>query len=92
MMHQGSRFVCSSIPLKLVRASFLGGALSPPYRPSVLRLGAQRLRVTLGLADGIGDWYTPNTIRKLAAEGGLTADFYGCTSYLYRFNAVMHLD
>jgi cyclopropane fatty-acyl-phospholipid synthase-like methyltransferase len=91
MMHEDSFLVCGSIPWRRNRFAFYSGALRPPYEGSALNgLRAVAAR-TIRRYDNLGHWYDLRELAAIGRRGGLIADFYASTAYLYRFHALFHV-
>jgi SAM-dependent methyltransferase len=90
MMNKDSLLVCASIPWRLHRPAYYRGRLTGTMEPSILRLAkAGVARLLFG--DPMGRWHEPRGLARLAERHGLTAEFYGSMTHLYRFHAVVRL-
>jgi SAM-dependent methyltransferase len=91
MMHAGSVFVCSSVPWRQARWDYYGGMVTAPFRHSAYRVERAQVKTFFHIKDPIGTWYNPSDINRMAAKVGLSAEYYGCHSYVYRFHVALRL-
>jgi trans-aconitate methyltransferase len=91
MMHSRSVFVCSSVPWKQARWDYYGNILTAPFRHNAFRVERGQVTSLLHYKDPIGNWYNPLDINRLADKAGLSAEYYGCHSYVYRFHVTLRL-
>jgi len=88
MMHSQSVLLCASIPWKACRGLYRSGAASWDIGPSFVRRLKAEVSVLLR-GDSIGHWYEPRDFVSIGARHGLSAQFYGCMTYPYRFHALL---
>jgi len=88
MMHSQSVLLCASIPWKACRGIYRSGAAFWTLGPSFARRLKGAVSVLLR-GDSIGHWYEPRDFVTIGAKHGLSAGFYGCMLYPYRFHALL---
>ena len=89
MLAPGGRLFLCSIPWKAARSTYF---IQPAddYKRRVRGLCLLGLSL-LGI-DRLGHWYSFREIMRIARNNALTARFYGCMHYSYRFHAVLDAD
>ena len=90
MLHPGGKLIVGSVPWRGSRAAFHLQAYSPRAERRMLRGLAVLARSYLGV-DQIGHWHSFSEFSDAADEHGMTAAFFGCVQYPYRFHVRMDL-
>ena len=88
MLAPGGMIVIGSIPWRGARVAFHLRAYYPGSGMHVMKRLAVLARSYAGI-DAIGHWHSYRIFSKLAQKHGLTATYFGCVQYPYRFHARM---
>ena len=86
MLAAGGTLILGSVPWQGARAAFHLRAYTPVAERRLIRSLAVLARSYLGV-DQIGHWYSYREISRAANAHGLTATYFGCIQYPYRFHA-----
>jgi SAM-dependent methyltransferase len=88
MLAPGGTIVIGSVPWRGARAAFHLESYYPASERPVIKRLAVLARSYLGV-DRIGYWHSYRGFAAIAKKHGLTATFFGCLQYPYRFHARM---
>lgn len=88
MLAAGGTIVIGSIPWRGARVAFHLRSYYPASEMHVMKRLAVLARSYAGI-DAIGYWHSYRQFSKLAERHGLTATYFGCVQYPYRFHARM---
>jgi trans-aconitate methyltransferase len=84
----GGRIVHVAVPWDVMRWVYFSATASKKPTPAPRALVSYFLART-GIRPSMGHWHSMATFRRLAADAGLDASFYGSLLFPYRFNVVM---
>jgi cyclopropane fatty-acyl-phospholipid synthase-like methyltransferase len=88
MLAPGGTIVVGSVPWRGARAAYHLQSYYPGNEPHLIRNLAVLARSYLGV-DQIGHWHSYRVFARFAKKNRLTATYFGCVQYPYRFHARM---
>lgn len=88
MLAPGGSIVIGSVPWRGARAAYHLQSYYPGSEPRLIRRLAVLARSYLGV-DQIGYWHSYRAFSRFAKVNRLTATYFGCLQYPYRFHARM---
>ena len=88
MLAPGGTIVMGSVPWRGARAAYHLQAYYPGSRPHLIKRLAVLARSYLGV-DQIGYWHSYGAFARFAKKNRLTATYFGCMQYPYRFHVRM---
>jgi SAM-dependent methyltransferase len=88
MLAPGGTIVIGSVPWRGARAAFHLQSYYPGSEHHLIRRLAVLARSYIGI-DPIGHWHSYGEFSRIAGKHGLTATYFGCLQYPYRFHVRM---
>jgi SAM-dependent methyltransferase len=88
MLAPGGTIVIGSVPWRGARAAFHLQSYNPASEQSLAKRLAVLARSFFGV-DRIGYWHSYREFARIAKKHGLTATYFGCLQYPYRFHVRM---